>query len=64
MYAKTRHIAIKCHYGRELVEDKELKMECVNSKEKIVDIFTKPLSKDAYEYLKGKLGVIPLSKAT
>ena len=38
-------------------------MEYVNAKEKIVDIFKKPLAKDAHEYLRGKLGVIPLSKA-
>ena len=63
MHAKTKHIAIKYHYVRELVEEKEVKMEYVNSKEQIADIFTKPLPKDAYEYLRGKLGVIPLSKA-
>ena len=63
MHTKTKHIAIKYHYVRELVEDKEVKMEYVNSKEQIVDIFTKTLPKDAYEYLRGKLGVIPLSKA-
>ena len=62
MHAKTKHIAIKYHYVRELVEEKEVKMEYVNSKEQIADIFTKPLPKDAYEYLRGKLGVIPLSK--
>ena len=62
MHAKTKHIAIKYHYVRELVEDKEVKMECVKSKEQIADIFTKPLPKDAFEYLRGKLGVIPLSK--
>ena len=59
MHAKTKYISIKYHYVRELVEEKEVKMEYVNSKEHIVDIFTKPLSKDAYEYLRGKLGVIP-----
>ena len=62
MHAKTKHIAIKYHYVRELVEEKEVKMEYVSSKEKIVDIFTKTLPKDAYEYLRCKLGVIPLSK--
>ena len=30
MHAKTKHIAIKYHYVRELVEDKEVKMEYVN----------------------------------
>ena len=63
MHTKTKHIAIKYHYVRELVQDKEVKMEYVNTKEKIVDIFTKALPKDAHEYLRGKLGVIPLSKA-
>ena len=38
-------------------------MEYVNTKEKIIDIFTKALPKDAHEYLRGKLVVIPLSKA-
>ena len=63
MHTKTNHIGIKYHYVRELVQDKEVKMEFVNTKEKIVDIFTKALPKDAYEYLRGKLGVMPLSKA-
>ena len=63
MHTKTKHIEIKYHYLRKLVQDKEVKMEYVNIKEKIADIFTKPLPKDAHEYLRGKLGVIPLSKA-
>ena len=63
MHAKTKHIAIKYHYVRELVEDKEVKMKYINTKEQIADIFTEPLSKDAFEYLRGKLGVLPLTKA-
>ena len=62
IHTKTKHIVIKYHYLRELVQDKEVKMEYVNTKEKIVDIFSKALPKDAHEYLKGKLGVIPLSR--
>ena len=63
MHTKTKHIVIKYPYLRELVQDKEVKMEYVNTKEKIIDIFTKALPKDAHEYLRGKMGVIPLSKA-
>ena len=37
-------------------------MEYVHTKEKIANIFTKALPKDAHEYLRGKLGVIRLSK--
>ena len=59
MQSKTKYIAIKYNFVRELVQDKEVKMQYVNTKEKIVDIFTKALPKDDYEYLRGKLGVIP-----
>ena len=45
------------------MQDKEVRLEYVNTKEKIVDIFTKTLPKDALFYLRGKLGVISLSKA-
>ena len=41
MHTKTKHIAIQYHYLRELVQDEEVKMEYVNTKEKIVGIFTK-----------------------
>ena len=53
LHAKTKHIAIKYHYVRELVEDKQVK---------IANIFTKQLPKDAYEYLRGKLGVKTLTQ--
>ena len=48
----------------ELVQDKEVKLEHVNMKEQIIDIFTKDLLKYANEYLRGKMGVITLSKVT
>ena len=63
MHSKTKHIAIKYHFVRELVQDKEIRLEYIHTKEQIANIFTKPLSKDAFLYLRGKLGVIPLSKA-
>ena len=62
MHSKTKHIAIKYHFVRELVQDKEIRLEYVNSKEQIADIFTKPLPKDAFLYLRGRLGVTPLSE--
>ena len=62
MHAKIKHIAIKYPYLRNLVEDKEVKMEYVNTKEQIVDIFIKPLPKEAHEYLRGKLGLYPYKR--
>lgn len=46
-----------------LVQDKEVRLEYVNIKEHVIDIFTKPLPKDAFLYLRGKLEVILLSDA-
>ena len=63
MHSKTKHIAIKYHFVREQVQDKENRLKYVHTKEHIADVFTKPLPKDAFLYLRGKLGVIPLSKA-
>ena len=63
MHAKTKHIAIKYHYVRELVEDKQVKMKYIHSREQIANILTKPLPKDAFEYLRGKLGIKPISQA-
>ena len=62
MHSKTKHIAIKYHFVRELVQDKEIRLEYVHIKEQIVDISTKPLPKDRFLYLRVKLGGIPLSE--
>ena len=63
MHTKTKHIAIKYHYLRELVQDKQVRIEYVNTKEQLANILTKHLPKDTHDYLRGKLGVLPLSKA-
>ena len=47
---------------REQVIEKNIKLEHVETKEKIVDIFTKPLPRETFEYLRQKLGVIPSPK--
>ena len=39
MHTKTKQIAIKYHFLRELVQDKEVGLEYVNAKEKIANIF-------------------------
>ena len=62
-HSKTKHIAIKYHFIRELVQDKEIRLEYVHTKEQIAKIFTKSLPKDGFLYLRGKLGVIPLFEA-
>ena len=57
MHSKTKHIPIKYNFLREQVNDKIFKLKYVPTKEQIVDMFTKPLPKDAFEYHRQKLGV-------
>lgn len=54
---KTKHISIKYNFLKDKVEEKEVKLVYVNTKEQIADIFTKPLSKESFEYLRDMLGV-------
>ena len=63
MHTKTKYIVVKYHFLRELVQDKEVRLNYVNTKEKIVDIFTKPLPRDEFLYQRGKLRVIALFEA-
>jgi len=58
LHSKTKHISIKFHFLREQVNKGEVRLEYVPSKDQLVDIFTKPLPKDSFEYLKEKLGVM------
>ena len=51
MLSKTKHIPIKYHFLRERVSQKVFKLGYVDTKEQIVDIFTKPLLKEYCEHL-------------
>ena len=58
MHAKTKHIPIKYHFLREQAHAQKIKLEYVNTKEQVVDIFTKKLPKEAFENLRDKLGFV------
>jgi hypothetical protein len=59
LHSKTKHIPIKYHFLKEKVTSRVVQLNYIPSTEQIVDIFTKPLAKTPFEYLRQKLGVIP-----
>jgi hypothetical protein len=52
MHSKTNHIPIKYHFLQEQVAGKNIRVEYVGTKEQVVDIVTKPLAHEAFEYLR------------
>jgi hypothetical protein len=60
MHFETKHIPFKYHFLRDQVSQKTVKVEYVDTKEQIANIFTKPLPRSDFENLQPKLGVIPI----
>ena len=60
IHSKTKHIPIKYHFLRDKVSQKVVKLEYIDTKEHIVDIFTKVLPKEAFEDLRCNLKLISL----
>jgi hypothetical protein len=47
---RLKHIEIKYHYIRDMVQRKTVHVQYIPTHEQIVDIFTKPLAKTKFEY--------------
>jgi hypothetical protein len=62
MHSNMKHIPTKYHFLREHVAEKNIIVEYVGTKEQVVDIFTKPLPRESFEYLRQRLGVISTPK--
>jgi len=52
MHSRTKNISIKYNFLREKAANQEVKLAYVPTKEQVVDIFTKTLSKDTFECLR------------
>ena len=56
-HSRTKHIDIRHHFIRELVEDQIVALEHVATEMQSADIFTKALDANQFEVLRGKLGL-------
>ena len=52
IHSKTKHIPIKLHFLKEQVTEKNIKLQYVETMEQMADIFTKPLPREFFEYLR------------
>jgi hypothetical protein len=62
MHSNTKCIPINYHFQWEQVAEKNIIVEYVGTKEKVVDIFTKLLPWESFEYLRQRLIVISTPK--
>jgi len=56
-HSRTKHIDIRHHFIRDLVEDKVVTLEDVNTEQQLTDIFTKALYAKQIEKLRGKFEI-------
>lgn len=57
-HSRTKHIDIRHHFIRDLVEDGVVALEFIPTQDQKADIFTKPLDSLRFEYLRKSLGLI------
>ncbi|CAN1142556.1 Retrovirus-related Pol polyprotein from transposon TNT 1-94 [Linum perenne] len=60
-HSRTKHIAIKHHFIRDLVQSKDIELQFVSSENQLADIFTKALPTDRFLFLRRHLGLLSLS---
>ena len=51
LHSRTRHIDIRHHFIRELIEDQIISLEHVSTEKQLADIFTKALDANQFERL-------------
>ena len=56
-HAKTKHVDVKYHFIKELIEDKQLQLVKVHTTENLADLLTKGLPKESFEQCRTLLGI-------
>ena len=56
---QRKHIDIRCHFLRDYVHKGTIRLEYIQTYEKVVNIFTKALYRQSFVKFKDKLGLLP-----
>jgi hypothetical protein len=54
----SKHIEIRYHFIRDMVERGALKLQYISTDEQVADVMTKPLSRVKFEHFRDKLGIV------
>jgi len=55
---KSKHIEIKYHFIRDMVQKGVVKLKYVPTEEQVANVLTKPLARVKFEYFQDKLGLV------
>jgi ATP sulfurylase len=55
---KSKHIEIRYHYIRDMVQRGAIKVQYVSTDEQVADVLTKPLSRVKFENFRDNLGIV------
>ena len=61
---KSKHIEIKYHYIRDMVQRGAVKLLYVATEEQIADVLMKPLARLKFEYFRERLGVLQIEASS
>ena len=56
-HSRTKHIEVRHHFIREFVKDGTLTLEFIHTDDQKVDLFTKPLDRKRFEFLRQNIVV-------
>jgi len=59
-HSRTKHIEIRHHFIRDHIMNGDCEIQFVDSENQLTDLFTKPLNKERFNFLKNELGIIDL----
>ena len=63
-HGKSKHIAVRFHFLRDLVNDEVVRLSFCCSEEQVADIMTKPLKLEQFEKLRSMLGVMKITEVS
>jgi len=59
-HSRTKHIRICHHFIRDHVANGDCEIQFVSTENQLADLFTKPLSKERFNFLRNELGILDI----